>query len=147
MNTPALLSSIERHEGFVPYAYEDSLGYWTIGFGTLIDKRGGGITRDEGATLLANRLNAKIEDLDTDLPWWRLLDDARQNVLAEMAYQMGVAGLREFSHMLAYLKARQYPEAAQAGLDSAWAKVQSPARAKELMQIMASGKLPDATND
>lgn len=147
MNTPALLDSIKSHESFVPYAYEDSRGYLTIGYGTLIDKRGGGITKDEAVYLLSNRLNGKIEELDTDLPWWRLLDDARQNVLAEMAYQMGIAGLLEFKNMLMYLKARQYLEAAKAGLDSAWAKVQSPARAQELMKIMASGILPEAKND
>ena len=142
MILPALLSSIKQHEGFVSYAYEDGGGYWTIGYGTLIDKRGGGITQDEAIYLLSNRLNAMIENLDTDLPWWRFLDDARQNVLAEMAYQMGVNGLLEFKNMLIHLKARQYPEAAQAGLDSEWAKVQSPARAKELMQIMSTVKLP-----
>lgn len=138
----ALLNSIKQHEGFVPYAYQDSRGYWTIGYGTLIDKRGGGITEEEGQYLLNNQLNAKLEELDTEIPWWRLLDDPRQNVIAEMAYQMGVEGLLGFQKMLMYLKAKQYENAAAEGLDSEWARTQSPARAKELMQIMATGKLP-----
>ncbi len=141
MYLPALIESLKLHEGFRSYAYQDSRGYWTIGYGTLIDQRDGGITTDEAAMLLANRLNAKIEALDTDIPWWRLLNDARQNVLAEMAYQMGVEGLLGFRKMLAYLKTSQFAEAAQEGLNSDWAK-QTPERAKALIQILATGKLP-----
>lgn len=34
-----LKKQLIRDEGDVPYAYQDSLGYWTIGAGFLIDKR------------------------------------------------------------------------------------------------------------
>src|SRR3546814_15181122 len=33
---------LNREEGRIPHAYPDSLGYWTIGVGRLIDKRKGG---------------------------------------------------------------------------------------------------------
>lgn len=45
--------TLETDEGRVPHAYQDHLGYWTIGVGHLIDKRkGGGLTPDEVDYLL-----------------------------------------------------------------------------------------------
>ena len=53
--TDKLLEELSRDEGTVLQAYQDSLGYWTIGTGRLIDKRrGGGITKAEADYLLAN---------------------------------------------------------------------------------------------
>ena len=56
-------------EGEVLTAYPDHLGYLTIGVGRLIDKRkGGGITPEESAYLLANDIMRKSMDLDSRLP-------------------------------------------------------------------------------
>ena len=39
---------LRRDEGRVRHAYQDHLGYWTIGVGRLIDQRkGGGLSEDE----------------------------------------------------------------------------------------------------
>ena len=44
-----------EEEGLVLHAYEDHLGYLTIGYGRLIDKRrGGGISKAEAEYLLLN---------------------------------------------------------------------------------------------
>ncbi len=44
----SITQQLRRDEGEVLHAYQDSLGYWTIGIGVLIDKRkGGGITKAE----------------------------------------------------------------------------------------------------
>jgi lysozyme len=51
----SLRRMLEDEEGRVPHAYPDSLGYWTIGVGRLIDRRkGGGLSDDEIDYLLAN---------------------------------------------------------------------------------------------
>jgi len=48
MDTRVIREQIKRHEGKVLHAYPDHLGYWTIGYGRLIDeRRGGGITEAE----------------------------------------------------------------------------------------------------
>ena len=145
MNLPALLASLCADEGFVPYGYKDSLGILTIGYGTNIDKNHGGfITKEEAEYLLNNRLTSKIQELDSAIPWWRQLSDARQNVLAEMAYQMGTANLLAFHMMLSYLKEGNYESAANAGLQSEWALVQSPERAERLMRILRTGDIDAA---
>jgi len=69
-------------EGEVLHAYQDHLGYWTIGVGRLIDKRkGSGISTAESALLLGNDIAEKEAELDRWLPWWRQLPDARRAVL------------------------------------------------------------------
>ena len=37
-----LIKDLKRDEGWVPHAYKDSLGFWTIGYGFLIDEKRGG---------------------------------------------------------------------------------------------------------
>ena len=39
MNRDKIIALLSLHEGRVEHAYQDSLGYWTIGVGHLIDKR------------------------------------------------------------------------------------------------------------
>lgn len=139
MDIHRLAESLCQEEGFRPHAYKDSLGYWTIGYGTLIDERlGGGITEAEARYLLMNRIGAVEVALDRNLPWWRELSEARQQVLAQMCFQMGISRLLGFRKMLAALKAGDFEEAAQEMLDSRWAK-QTPARAARLAAMMRKG--------
>src|SRR3546814_14026178 len=62
---------LNREEGRIPHAYQDSLGYWTIGVGRLIDKRKGGrLTNVEIDMLLANDIADKIAEI-SDWPAWQ----------------------------------------------------------------------------
>jgi lysozyme len=139
-----LLAALERDEGFKPYAYLDSEGFWTIGIGTLIDKRGGGITHDEALYLLRNRLASKIADLDRELPWWRKLSPTRQRVLANLAYNLGVGtrtpprGLLAFRNTLAAVEQGRWDDAAKGMLDSLYAR-QVGDRAKRLAEQLRAG--------
>lgn len=127
-------------EGEVLHAYQDHLGYWTIGVGILIDKRkGGGITPEESAYLLANRIREKEGELDKRIPWWRNLDDARRGVLLAMAFQLGTDGLLAFKNTLAMVKSGDYIGAAGGMLNSLWAK-QTPERAKRMAEQMRTGE-------
>lgn len=144
-NDATLLVALERDEGFVPHAYEDSEGYLTIGIGTLIDKRrGGAITHDEALLLLRNRLASKLADLDRELPWWRTLSPARQRVLANLAYNLGVGsrqppkGLLAFRNTLAAIERGDFAAASRALMDSLWAR-QVGDRAKRLAEQMRVG--------
>jgi len=77
-----LIADLIRDEGEVHHAYQDSLGFWTLGIGRLIDqRRGGGITHDEALFLLQNDIESKTEDLDRALPWWKTLSEVRQRAL------------------------------------------------------------------
>lgn len=134
-----IIRSLRGEEGEVLSEYKDHLGYSTIGVGRLIDKRkGGGITTEEAAYLLGNDVDKVTAQLDKRLPWWTKLDEARQGVLVNMAFQMGIDGLLGFKNTLNMIKAGQYESAARGMLQSKWAQ-QTPSRAKRMAEQMRTG--------
>ena len=131
-----LVGQIMRDEGLVLHEYKDTLGFSTIGYGRLIDKRkGGGITKDEAEYLLFNDINKVIEELKHAIPWHTGLSLPRCAVLINMAFQLGTAGLLGFRRTLKLVEDGLYDEAAIEMLDSKWAK-QTPARARRLSKQM-----------
>ena len=136
-----LAADLSEDEGFVPTAYQDSLGYWTIGSGILIDSRvpGAGITREEDAMLKSNRVKKLIQELHSAYPKFVTLDRARQLVLANMAYNLGVPRLMGFKKTLAAVSRGDYLEASKEMLDSRWAR-QVKGRAVRLAEQMRTGK-------
>lgn len=131
---------LKKEEGFVPYAYVDSLGFLTIGYGKLIDKRGGGITEKEAEMLLDNEILDKIQQLNEKLPWWSTLDQVRRTVVLAMAFQLGIDGLLGFKNTLELLRNGKWSEASAQMLESKWAE-QTPARAKRMADAIRSGRL------
>src|SRR5678809_1238796 len=99
-----LKKQLAQEEGNVPYAYQDHLGYWTIGIGFLIDKRkGGGLRPEEIEFIFNNRIKLLKEELNKKIPWISSLNEPRQAVLISMAYQMGVDGLPvSYTHLRAH---------------------------------------------
>ena len=134
-----LREQLQEMEGVIPYAYQDTLGFWTIGCGRLIDKRKGGrLTPDEIGMLLDNDILEKRDQVLKALPWTATLDLVRQDALVNMAFQLGIAGLMEFSQSLAALRDGHYEHAANLFLQSRWA-IQTPARAKRITRQLATG--------
>ena len=140
MDKALTIKQLREEEGEVLHAYQDHMGFWTIGVGRLIDKRnGGGLTKEESAYLLANDI-AKVErELDSRLSWWRTLNDARQAVLLGMAFQMGIGGLLGFKNTLKMIQAGDWQGAANGMLSSLWAR-QTPSRAKRMSDQMRTGE-------
>ena len=135
-----LKTQLLREEGAESCAYQDSLGYWTIGVGRLIDSRkGGGLSNDEIDFLLENDIKVKTREVLLALPWVPRLSEPRQAVLIGMAFQMGIGGLLKFKRMLSAVEAGQYGEAAMEMLDSAWAR-QTRERAKRLARQIITGE-------
>ena len=132
----SLAEQLKRHEGFVPHAYQDHLGFWTIGYGRLIDKsRGGLITQEEAEYLLRNDVARVITELQARLPFYERLPDRKKQALANMAFQLGVAGLMNFRRMLSAIKDEDWTRARMEALDSKWAS-QTPARAREVANMI-----------
>jgi len=122
MNIYNMSEELIRDEGVVSHAYQDSLGYWTIGVGHLIDKRkGGGLSDIIIRMILQNDINEVTTELDERLPWWRSLTEERQRVIVNMAFNLGVGGLLGFRKFLAALKVGNHEGAAIEMLDSLWA--------------------------
>lgn len=133
---------IIEHEGFVSHAYKDSRGFLTIGYGRMVDERlGGGITLEEGLYLLRNDL-AKVEhECWQTFPWFAELDDVRKRVVADMAFNLGLAKLKQFRNTLAAVEAKDWPAAAAGMRQSRWA-TQVGERSERLARAMETGVLP-----
>lgn len=144
MNKQKLAHELRLDEGFIPHAYQDSLGYWTIGIGRLCDKRkaGSGLTEDEALYLLNNDITRCYDQLKKQIPWIMKLTDGRQRALVNMAFQLGIVGLMGFKNSLASLEAAlvtgDYDRAADNFLNSKWAK-QTPERAKRVTDMIRKG--------
>ena len=135
-----LAQQIEREEGRSGSAYADSLGFWTIGVGRLIDARKGGIlSNDEIDYLLANDIKAKTAEVRAALPWFDNLNEPRQAVLIGMAFQLGTQGLLGFTQTLAAIRDEHFEHAAQLMLDSKWAR-QTVLRAHRMAQQTSTGE-------
>jgi len=135
-----LVTQLRRDEGEVLHAYEDHLGFLTIGIGRLIDKRkGGGISSEEAAYLLNNDIDSRIKALERALSWFSRLDDARKGVLVNMAFQLGIDGLLAFKNTLKEVEAGNYSKASEMMLMSKWA-TQTPERAQRLAKQMRTGE-------
>lgn len=140
MDMKKMVAELRRDEGVMPSAYQDSLGWWTIGVGRLIDKRKGGKLSDDEIDYLLNNDIAKFSKLlDINIPWWRSLDDVRQRVLLNMAFNLGINGLLGFKNTLTYVKSGDYTKAASNMLLSKWA-TQVKGRATRLSEMMRTGQ-------
>ena len=135
-----LKQQLIRDEGVVRHAYEDSLGFTTIGVGRLIDaRRGGGLRDSEIDFLLHNDIEEKTAQVLAALPWASKLNEPRFAVLVNMAFQMGIGGLLRFHRTLGSIEDGQYFEAAVEMLESTWAQ-QTSTRAHRLATQMETGE-------
>lgn len=125
-----LLNSVKENEGFRSKPYQDTKGIWTIGHGLTY------ITEEESARIVIGRL----ERLGRDLQYKTLgMSEARENIIVEMAYQMGLGGVMAFHKMWEAIDCGNYDAAADEMLDSKWAKRDSPNRAKRMAAAFREG--------
>lgn len=136
-----LTKQLRIDEGVKAQAYQDHLGFWTIGVGRLVDSRkpGSGLRPSEIDFLLQNDIDDRIEALTRRLPWFQNLDDARRGVLLNMSFQLGVDGLMGFKNTLAMVESGDYMGAARNMMQSKWAD-QTPARAARMAEQMRTGR-------
>ena len=136
MNLEKLAESISKHEGLSLLPYDDTEGFITIGFGTNIDA---GISLEQAKALRDIHIKTLIAELDKKLPDYKNHNEARQNVIIEMAYNLGIPRLLKFKKMLSNLEKRDYNHAALEMLNSRW-REQVGRRAETLADQMQSGE-------
>lgn len=128
---------IKKHEGLRLKPYKCTAGKLTIGYGRNIEDNG--ISQTEAEQMLYNDIQKCYFECGK-LPCWDNINEARQAVLLDMCYNLGISRLKNFKKMLAALERTDYTSAAAEMLDSNWAK-QVKSRATELAQIMKKGAL------
>lgn len=137
MNTNKLKTQLTVDEGRKKRVYKDTVGKLTVGAGRNITDRD--FSDDEIDLMLSNDINLVVGQLDKHLPWWRKMTDARQNVIINMCFNLGISGLLGFKNTLAFMEATKYEAAAAGMLSSKWAE-QVGDRAKRLAVQMRTGE-------
>ncbi len=151
MTPSSLREQLVRDEGgYRRFVYDDKdatkklgLGYTlkgipTIGVGrNLRDK---GISHAESDILLDNDITAASAEVSAEIPWSIVsLDEIRREVLINLSFNMGIAGLiTQNPKFLAALQAGRWEEAAAELLDGPYKKQVGP-RAYRLAEQILSG--------
>lgn len=118
MEMNLLKNSIMNNEGLELKPYQCPKGKLTIGFGRNLEDNG--ISKAEALLLLETDLvNLKLELTDS-IKFFSKLDDIRQNVLVEMAYNMGVPKLLGFTNTLSFMEKKDFINASKEMLNSKW---------------------------
>jgi len=140
MDRNRMIALLSQHEGRIGHVYKDSLGYLTIGVGHLVDERKGGKLPEHIIdALLDYDMAEHWTELLEKLPWVQNLDDVRQAVLLDMAFNLGVDGLLKFKNTLRLVHEADYRAASRNMLDSLWAR-QVKTRAVRLSRMMETGQ-------
>ena len=127
---------IPDNEGYRRDMYKDTEGIWTIGIGFNLEE---GFTREECEVILRHRMGKLINELCQRVPVYIDVCSVRKIVLLDMAYNLGIEGLRKFKKMLAALEKRDYELAAKEMLDSRYAS-QVKGRARRNAYMMETGE-------
>jgi lysozyme len=134
-----LVDSIKHHEGLRLRSYLDSVGVWTIGYGTNLQTLL--ITEEIADDLLQLGVHSAMVAAAM-FPEWQYLDtEARRGAFCEMCYNLGPMRLSGFRKMLDAIKAQDWQEVAKQALDSKWA-TQVGQRAVTLITMLQTGEFP-----
>ena len=143
MNIEALREQLKVDEGVKYEIYKDHLGYPTFGIGHLITENDPEHGEPDGTEISEDRVNEVFEsdvskfvseakilfpDLD-DLP------EVAQQVIVNMAFNMGRPRLSKFKNFIAGVNDRDWVRAAEEMMDSRWAD-QVGARAVRLRNLI-----------
>ena len=131
-----LKERIKEHEGYCETVYKDTLGFETGGYGHKIIP-GEDIPTDRSGweALFESDFQRAVDGAENILSGYDIDERARE-VIIEMVFQMGEAGVSKFKNALSHLYNQRYVECAGEMLNSKWRK-QTPMRARKLADIMA----------
>jgi len=110
-----LLDEIECDEGYKRFIYEDTNGNKTIGIGLNLDA---GMSKELARYIALWSIDDIREKLSYRLEFWNRLSRNRQDVLINMAFNLGIDGLFKFKKMLAAMSEENWDRAKYELLDS-----------------------------
>ena len=113
-----LEADLTTDEGIRYKPYVDTTGNLTIGVGRNLTVNG--ITVGEMNLMLTNDIGMAVAGLDAHLSWWRDLDQPRQRVMINLAFNMGVNELETFGTFLSLMQAKNYDGAANDLAGTLW---------------------------
>ena len=129
MNIEALREQLKIDEGVKYEIYKDHLGYPTFGIGHLITENDPEHDKPDGTEISEDRVNevfatdvAKfVSESKILFPDLDELPDVAQQVIVNMAFNMGRPRLSKFKNFIAGVNDRDWTRAAEEMMDSRWA--------------------------
>ena len=148
MNLKRLEDRAMKDEGFRAKAYLDKRANpptWTVGYGSTqwlgrAVQPGDSILAVDAKRLLRADLYGAILGAESLFARMHEMNSVRQEVLVNMAYQMGRHRLGGFRKMIAASEELHYREMAEQMIDSMWYREQSGHRGQRLVAAMKSGE-------
>ena len=134
-----LREMLRRHEGVRNFVYLCSEGYETIGVGRNIADSGLGLSEDEVDFLLDNDIKRVREELNDEYYWFGALNDARQEAMIDISFNLGQTRLRGFKKALDAMSTEDFDRAADEFMDSKWSE-QVGNRATEVTEMIRTGE-------
>jgi GH24 family phage-related lysozyme (muramidase) len=139
------LGLLKHHEGYSDVVYEDSLGYPTGGYGTLLSI-GTRLPKAVWDMALKFAYEEAEADIDKQFCYPHVLDPVRRVVLIDMRYNLGPEpfdgdGLKDWPIFVRQVKEGKYMEAAANMRSTLWYK-QVGSRGERLARMMETGEWP-----
>lgn len=139
------VETIKSDEGFRADPYLDTVGVATIGFGTTSYYPGDpvtltdpSITEEVAQQLMQSDLYTALMDAQSLYSTFNQMNATRQEVVSNMAYNLGKSRLSGFKNMIAACDIRDWETAADEMMDSQWYE-QVGSRAVRLVDEMRHG--------
>lgn len=131
-----LRALLTQEEGYRQFAYQDTTGNLTIGIGHNLTANG--ISINAANYILDEDIDYFINKIKESVPVFDDLCEARQMVLVDMCFNLGLKGFLKFTRMLAYVCQEDYVSAA-GEIEYSKAAMQTGERYKRLAQMMKAG--------
>ena len=142
MDRARLAAQLKRDEGVRLTVYQDTRGLPTVGVGHLVCPAdllhvGDRITPERCEALFASDLERTLNDCAREIAGWATCPAPVQEILANMAYNLGIVGLLSFHTLLHCVRVQDWAGAARAMECSRWYH-QVGERSKRLVAAMRS---------
>lgn len=140
------LQQLKDHEGLALRPYRCTGSKLTIGYGRNLDANG--ISESEADFLLYNDVEARKKQIKKKYPWFKKLNKARQWVIINMVFNLGINNKKTLKSTTDILKDkfegrdRTFEDVANIMLAGKWA-TQVKGRARQLAQQMKTGEFQE----
>lgn len=138
MREEAIKKMIQRHEGYVPRVYMDTVQVPTGGYGHAF-LVGSPISHRIAEMFFEEDYSRCLKDYEKLRPLIGELDPIRRAVIMDMLFNLGLSRLKGFKKMLSALRSKNHLEASKQLLDSKYAS-QVGYRARKLADMMRTGE-------
>lgn len=131
-----LAAELRQAEGCKLAAYQDSLGVWTIGYGTNLQALT--ISLSQAELWLVQHLDTAETEAE-GFTFYAGLTSARQRAIVELVYNLGLPKLLLFTKFLSAMTHGDYVTARAELLDSRWATQVGPTRSTRIANAILHG--------